>query len=91
RRLGRVVRAHVHAAGRADFTVTGSRSDGPALTALRIVCLPIAGGPGRSAPISGNRASVTGLQAVAYACSVSARNDAGTALGEPVLIRGRST
>ena len=87
---GRVIRAHVHAAGRADFTVTGSRSDGPALTALRMVCLPIAGGPGRSARISGNRASVTGLQAVAYACSVSARNDMGTALGEPVLIRGRN-
>lgn len=86
---GRVIHAHVRAGGRADFTVTGSRSDGPALTALRIVCLPIAGVPGRSARISGNHASVTGLQAVAYACSVSARNDAGTALGEPVLIRGR--
>ena len=87
---GRVLRADVHAGGRADFTVSRSRSEGLAVQALRIVCLPIAGGPGRSARISGDRARVTGLQPAPYACSVSARNAVGTALGEAILIKGRN-
>ena len=87
---GRILHAQTHDGGRADFTVSRSRSEGPALQALRVVCLPIAGGPGLSARISGDRAEVTGLQPAAYACSVSARNAIGTALGDAVLIKGRN-
>ncbi|MFM8894338.1 MAG: hypothetical protein ACKOE2_02920 [Actinomycetales bacterium] len=78
-----------HAGGRADFAVTRSRSEGSRLREDRLVCSPLDGGPVRSGPIRGATATVTRLLATTYACSVQARNDVGSVLGDPVLISGR--
>lgn len=86
---GRIAKTRVLAGGRAWFSVTASRSTGSSLRADRVVCLPVVGGAGRSAAITGRESTVSGLRPGRYACAVSARNAIGTALGSPVLITAK--
>jgi secreted trypsin-like serine protease len=86
---GRIVKSSVKAGGTVRFTVTASRSAGSKLADARIMCLPTAGGPARSAEIQGTTATVTGLKKGRYACSVLARNSVGVAESEIRVINAR--
>lgn len=86
---GRITKVTSSAGGLARFQVSPTRTAGPPLLALRLVCLPLSGGPGRSAPIKGSSAMITGLKSARYACAVSARNAVGTVLGDARIVTGR--
>ncbi|MFA7324677.1 MAG: serine protease [Candidatus Nanopelagicales bacterium] len=71
---------------RAAFVVARSKGNGSELKATRISCLPLAGGPGRSAKIKGDRATLRHLARADYACAVTARNELGTTRGPERLL-----
>ncbi|MDD2858171.1 MAG: trypsin-like serine protease [Candidatus Nanopelagicales bacterium] len=71
---------------RAVFTVARSTGNGAEITATRIACLPLAGGPGRSAKVILKRATLRSLPPASYACAVTARSEVGTARGAETLL-----
>lgn len=71
---------------RAVFTVAPSSASRAEITARRIACLPLAGGPGRSARVEDGRAVIRHLAATSYACAVTARSPVGTARGAETLL-----
>ena len=85
---GAIRTATSRAGGAAVFTVGSSKGNGSAVLSQRIACLPVAGGPGRSAAISGGRATVTKLKPIRYACRVVARNAVGAGTSNPRALTG---
>lgn len=65
--------------------VTNSVSQTP-LLGTRVACLPVAGGPGRSAKIINGTATLQRLAAGGYLCFVTARNEFGTSRGAGQVI-----
>jgi len=66
--------------------VTKSVSKTP-LLATRVACLPVLGGPGRSAKVINGVASINRLNVGDYLCSVTARNEIGASRGPEQAIR----
>jgi hypothetical protein len=65
--------------------VTISMSETP-LLAARVACLPLAGGPGRSAKILDGAATIKHLAVGDYSCAVTARNEFGSSRGPEQVI-----
>ncbi len=70
---------------RIAVTVTESQSS-TRLTALRVACLPVAGGAGFSAKVNDGRAVLKKLPNGDYSCAVTARNAVGTSRGFAELV-----
>jgi len=66
--------------------VTRSDGNGTPLLQPRVVCVPIDGGPSRSAAIRDGSATLQSLQRVRNLCSVSATNAYGTAISVPRVL-----
>jgi hypothetical protein len=87
---GRIKGASQTGAGRVRFLVTTSDGNGSALAPVRLACLPVRGGAGRSAKVIDQRAIVTGLRNIRYSCAIVTRNALGSAHSDPVSVRPRS-
>lgn len=55
-------------------TVTPTDAHGTELTINQVACTPVAGGRTTTAPVTGNKVTLTGLRPVKYACRVEAAN-----------------
>lgn len=86
---GAITKVRLIPGGFGAFTVAASRDNGSQITSLRVACLPLRGGPGRSAKVVNDRAVVEGLEEIRYRCSTVARNAVGTATSNPRLVIGR--
>lgn len=75
--------------GIARFVVGRTGANGTPLASNRVVCLPLRGGPGRSARIVDERATVTHLLPIRYSCRVVASNTVGAASSNPRQVTGR--
>ncbi|MDP1876615.1 MAG: trypsin-like serine protease [Actinomycetota bacterium] len=74
--------------GVARFFVTATADNGAPLTALRVVCqVPGRNAGTRSADITGESATVTGLRAKRYRCYVQAINAAGVSNGQALAVK----
>lgn len=81
---GRIKKTTVTGA-RITVKATASTSDLPIL-GERVVCLPTTGGTGHSAKLANGMATVKHLAAGDYLCSVTARNELGSARGPERLV-----
>jgi secreted trypsin-like serine protease len=70
----------------ARISVTRSEGNGSALATPQVVCLPIDGGASHRASVRNGTAVVHGLRRVRHLCSISARNDYGTAVSVPRVL-----
>ena len=86
---GAITKVRLIPGGFAAFRVAGSGANGSAITSLRVVCLPLRGGPGRSAKVTNGTALIDGLREIRYRCSTVARNAVGTGTSNPRLVIGR--
>lgn len=86
---GAITKVRLIPGGFGAFTVAPSQGNGSQLTSLRVVCLPLRGGPGRSAKVTNGKAVLDGLDEIRYRCSTVARNAVGTATSNPRLVIGR--
>jgi len=86
---GAITRVRAFAGGFAAFSVAPTVPNGSPITSLRVVCLPLRGGPGVSARVVDGRALLDGLDEGRYRCSTAARNAIGTATSNPRLVIGR--
>lgn len=71
---------------RIAVTVTDSQSNGAKINALRVACLPVAGGAGLSAKVNDGKAVIKKMPNGDYACAVTARSSAGTSRGLEALV-----
>ncbi|MDO8731436.1 MAG: serine protease [Actinomycetota bacterium] len=71
---------------RIAVTVTSSTSEGGKITAVRVACLPVAGGAGFSAKVIKGKAVIKQLPNGDYACAVTARNELGSSRGLDELV-----
>ena len=86
---GPITKVRLIPGGFGAFTVAASQGNGSQITSLRVACLPLRGGPGRSAKVVQGKAVLKGLQEIRYRCSTVARNAVGTATSNPRLVIGR--
>ena len=86
---GAITKVDLIPGGFGAFTVAASTGNGSQITSLRVVCLPLRGGPGRSAKVRNGKAVLEGLEEIRYRCSTVARNAVGTGTSNPRLVIGR--
>jgi hypothetical protein len=86
---GRIKKAIASGGGRVDFAVSPSKPNGSPLLSLRVVCTPVAGGPGRDAAVRSGAATLLGLRPVRYSCILRAENVDGVSESAPVVVKVR--
>lgn len=87
---GAITKVQLVPGGFGSFTVAPSRGNGSPVTSVRVVCLPLRGGPGQSAKVVNGKALLSGLEEIRYRCATVARNAIGSAESNPRLVIGRA-